>query len=1052
MDKFVVYKSSAGSGKTFTLVREYIALALKSPSYFRHILAITFTNKAANEMKQRVVQSLVHLSAPDLYPDSSTIKNMWDGLSQKTGYTKPEIVEKSQEVLRTLLHSYDDFSVRTIDSFVSRIIRTFANDLHLPVDFEIEMDKDVLLDEAVDRLIAKAGLDDEITRILIEFTESKAEDEKNWHIESDFKTIGSYLFSEEGYAVSGKLKLISPSDILSIVKSIRSFRKSFELKVSVPAGKALDLIHSNGIKLDSFFYGKSGIGVFFNNIFNGKISAPNSRVLTTVENGSWFAAKAEADQKNAISSIQSQLMEYYNEVSEEMRRNLKGYFLLGLVSRQIFQLGVISALEKELNEIKAEKRILHVSEFNKLITDIIMNEPVPFIYERTGEKYRNYLIDEFQDTSELQWKNLLPLLTDSLATDNFNLVVGDGKQAIYRFRSGEVEQFMLLPVLPQSFDREVFSEAAFALERNFKQELLQNNFRSLPGVINFNNAFFRFIADILPPALRPIYADVEQASLPGKKGGSVSIDFLDYKGLEEARELNFTRIRELIDSLLADEYCLNDIVVLTRSNLQGSLIARFLMGEGISVISAEALLLSVSPEVNLLVSALRLLNTPHDEVSAAALLIFLHQRGALHVSNYDIGLYAKKKAVVRFLQDSGFSFEPVRLQGLTIYDLCEELVRIFRLQEGPYDPYIQFFLEFVSKCSSSGINQLSDLLETWEEKKEKLSVVVPEGVEAVRIMTIHKSKGLEFPVVIWPFATDTQKNTRDYIWVEPSHEALKGLPIALLGTSSELESVGYEEEYNEERNKSLLDMLNLIYVAFTRASDRLYILTRQAGNSKSDSVNLQGLLSNFIMQTSLKYRNEGTAVVFGDHLKNSRPGKLESSGGEITGSMISTAWQNRILIARRAPIGWSTDISYDSVEWGSLVHDTLALVRDSSDLEPALEKIGKNYNLDEKHAGDLRDQLTAMLDHPKLRPCFEVGISCRNETEILTPEARIFRPDRIVWLDSEVIIIEYKTGQPKEAHARQLNGYGDELGRMGYEKIRKLLVYLDKEIEVMEIE
>ncbi|MBK7213635.1 MAG: UvrD-helicase domain-containing protein [Bacteroidales bacterium] len=1052
MDKFVVYKSSAGSGKTFTLVREYIALALKSPSYFRHILAITFTNKAANEMKQRVVQSLVHLSAPDLYPNSSTIKNMWDGLSQKTGYSKPEIVEKSQEVLRTLLHSYDDFSVRTIDSFVSRIIRTFANDLHLPVDFEIEMDKDVLLDEAVDRLIAKAGLDDEITRILLEFTESKAEDEKNWHIESDFKTVGGYLFSEDGYAVSGKLKLISPSDILSIVKSIKSFRKSFESRLSVPAGKALDLIRSNGINLESFFYGKSGIGVYFNNIYNVKIGAPNSRVLTTVEHGSWFAAKAEVDQKNAIIAIQSQLAEFYQEIAGEIDRNLTGYSLLGMVSRQIFQLGVISALEKELNDIKTERRILHVSEFNKLITDIIMNEPVPFIYERTGEKYRNYLIDEFQDTSELQWKNLLPLLTDSLATDNFNLVVGDGKQAIYRFRNGEVEQFMLLPSLPASFDREVFGEAAFALERNFKQELLQNNFRSLPGVINFNNAFFRFIADILPPALRPIYADVEQASLPGKKGGSVTIDFLEYNGQEEARELNFMRIRGLIDSLLADGYCLNDLVVLTRSNLQGSLIARFLMGEGISVISAEALLLSVSPEVNLLVSALRLLNTPQDEVSAAALLIFLQQRGALPVSNFEIGSYAKNKAAVHFLQDSGFSFEPGRLLGLTIYDLCEELVRIFGLHEGPYDPYVQFFLEFVSKCSSTGINQLADLLEAWEEKKDKLSVVVPEGVDAVRIMTIHKSKGLEFPVVIWPFATDNQKNTRNHIWVEPTHEALKGLPVALLGTSSELETVGYPEEYQDERNKSLLDMLNLIYVAFTRASDRLYIITRQAGSSKSESVNLQGLLSNFIMQSTLEYRNEGTAVVFGENLKNSRADKGDSPSGEIVGSMISAAWQNRILIAKRAPIGWSTDTSYDSVEWGSLVHDTLALVRDSSDLEPALEKIAQSYDLDGKHASDLRAQLSAMVDHPFLRPYFTVGIKCRNEAEILTPEAKIFRPDRVVWLDSEVAIIEYKTGQPKEAHARQLNGYGEELGRMGYEKIRKFLVYLDNKIEVLEID
>ncbi len=1046
---FVVYKSSAGSGKTYTLVREYIALALTSPGYFRHILAVTFTNKAANEMKQRVVTSLLHLSQPDAFADTSTIKHMMDDLAEKTGNTAAQVSQEAGAVLSSLLHDYDDFAVRTIDSFVSRIIRTFAHDLHLPVDFEIEMDMNTLLDEAVDKLIGKVGLEPDITKILVEFTENKAEEEKSWHIENDLSKVGSHLFSEDSYAYAEKLHEITPSKVLGIVKEIKRFRKEYEESLAVKAKYAVRLIRDSNISNESFYYGKAGIGTFFSNLASGNVVEPNSRVITTVTDDIWYGAKVDFSQKSAIDAIKSQLLALFNDCEKLIENGMKSYLLLAMVSRQIYQLGVISAIELELEVVKQERRVLHVSEFNKRITDIILKEPVPFIYERTGEKYRNYLIDEFQDTSDLQWKNLLPLIANSLASGNSNLVVGDGKQAIYRFRNGQVEQFMLLPGLPASYDPQVFGEAGSALLRNYQPELLNSNFRSLPAIVAFNNDFFHFISGKLDESLRPIYHQQEQKPVPGKNGGLVSIDFLQYDNPSAFSDLNLERIKELITGLQEDGYPLRDIVILTRSNLQGSTVARYLMNQGISVISAEALLLATSPEVNFLVSVLRMLNTPDDPIPAMAVIISLEIWGKLPGMHEKLLELIKNHNYTTYLRENGFEFNERKLRSLPLYDLCEEIIRIFTLDGDPYNPYVQFFLEFVNKFSSKEAIQLPDLLEKWEEKKTQLSVVVPEGVDAVRIMTIHKAKGLEFPVVIWPFATEALKNTRDQLWVEPEHPLLSGLPVALLQTTKDLGAVGYGEFYTRERNKSLLDMINMIYVAFTRPVERLYVLSREVSASKSESISLPPLLKEYLGEAE-NWETDGSKYTYGESVSTIRIKKPEKEKASGMQGFISVPWQDRIRIATRAPRTWSAGQSPDNQAWGNLVHDVLSKVGTVEDIQAVLELMKTENQLTDEVVETLHKRVSAVLDHPKLKQLFDGTAKVRPEAEIITPEGTLLRPDRVILNRNEATILEFKTESPIEQHALQLNSYAAALERMGL-KVRKLLVYIHEEIIVEEI-
>ena len=1031
-------------------MREYIALALQSPAYFRHILAITFTNKAANEMKQRIVQGLVQLADPVLYADGAVVKFMQPDLVKATGYPDAEITKRAQAVLTRILHEYDDFSVRTIDSFVSRIIRTFAHDLHLPVDFEIEMDRDLMLDEAVEQLVSKAGIDKDLTNILVDFTEAKADDEKSWQIETDIKKTAGFLFSEGSQHFIDKLHEIPPARLNEIAREIRQIMKSFEDSIITLALSAKKLITDNGIDNTSFARGTSGIGGYFFKLADGIIAGPNSYVLTTINDNKWIAAKADAIQVSAINAVKDQLTTIYHQCDGLMEKGSARYALLGMIEKNIFQMGVLSAMEMEIDTIRREKRILHISEFNKRITDIILKEPVPFIYERIGEKYFNYLIDEFQDTSELQWKNLLPLIGDSLAYGRYNLVVGDGKQAIYRFRNGQVEQFMMLPALPENYEKKVFGDAEQALGTNYNPKMLNSNFRSLPEIINFNNDFFGFLANQLSTGFQSIYTDHSQETSTGKKGGLVSVEFLPYGSRADFDELNIKRVHQLVTELNGKGFANSDIAILTRSNREGSIIARHLMSNGISVVSAEALLLSASPEVNFVVTVLQHIGNPQNLVAVAGILNELIRKGQLNTSlirNFPVSK-TERFSLEKTLSQGNIDFNTKALRGLPLYDLCEEILRIFKLDSGDYNIYLQFFLDFVNKVSARQGTHLADLLDAWDDKKGKLSVVVPEGIDAIRIMTIHKAKGLEFPVVIWPMATEKLKTTFDQLWVDLAEDVIPGLPVALLQTGASMEDVGYSEQYQKERNSSMLDMINLIYVAFTRPAERLYIITREPG--KGDANNLPNLLTQYIEKTSDAWTQTGNVYFRGldEHVKKAAKPVAEAN---LLSTMISSPWQGRIKIARRAPVYWSTDQSKNKQAWGTLIHDTLAAIRTEADIAGIVYSMTTTNLLSKEESEKLLNRVTATINHELLKDYFTENIQFKPEAGILTPTGEIFRPDRVIFNENETVIMEFKTGLPKPGHEIQLNNYGEILLQMGYPAIRKLLVYLDEEVTVEEL-
>ncbi|HRG39210.1 MAG TPA: UvrD-helicase domain-containing protein, partial [Bacteroidia bacterium] len=866
---FTVYKSSAGSGKTFTLVKEYLALALTDTQYppqaYKHILAITFTNKAAAEMKERISKALKELAEEDYTVISSGTKTLLNALKEHVKLNTAQklddaiIRRRAQHILTAILHNYSDFAIGTIDSFVHKVVRTFAFDLKIPMSFEIEMDDDRLLTQAIDLLIAQIGNDEQLTKALIEFTERKTDDEKNWHIEYDLKLFAKHLLKEEGGFYIDKLRHLKVDDFFKIKDTLFEELKKFETSIIQPAKNAIDLIQKNGLSAKDFYYGDTGIAGYFEKIAKGRLDAlaPNSYVKATAGEDKWYGGKIATSEKQAIDGIKNQLLDYFMQIQQLKDEGYSDYIVLKLINKNIYSLAVLNEIEKLLIQYKTQNNVLHISEFNKMIAKIVLNEPIPFIYERLGERYSNYLIDEFQDTSVLQFQNLLPLIDNSLASGHFTMLVGDGKQAIYRWRGGEVEQFAMLPNIFAHNDNPLVLERESALIRNYDPRILDKNYRSKREVIEFNNAVFKFLSNQLNEKYKKIYDNQEQGFNSENTGGFVQIEFVKAER-EERREQYMQRTFETILHLQKDNYQLKDIVILVRKNTDGSDIANFLTDKKIPVISSDSLLLSNSTQINFIFSVLKYLANNTDSITHAEIIEYLVAKNYISNATLDELLLQKETTgLSAIFENAGIVFNANYLSKLALYELCEELIRVFKLNKTP-NAYLQFFLDEVLNYSTKKNNNLSEFIEYWDEKRNKASLIVPQGMNAVSIMTIHRSKGLEFPAVILPFLDAKVDTGKKDLWIDLNNEKIPELPSAIVPTNKELMETPYADLYEEEKGKSLLDSLNVLYVALTRAEERIYVFTGKPGKSVDSRTNVTDMFIHYLQDAGLWNESENT--------------------------------------------------------------------------------------------------------------------------------------------------------------------------------------------------
>lgn len=1043
---FTVYRSSAGSGKTFTLVKEYLKIALadenESPLKFRKILSITFTNKAAQEMKDRVIRALKELSAPNKEEPSPLAKI----LIAELNLDPFKLAARAENLLRAILHNYSDFAIGTIDAFTHRIVRSFAYDLGLPVNFEIETEKEELLQKAVDKLMSMIGTDPDITNTLIKFSEEKTDDEKGWQIERELKSTAEFLLQESGTIYAERLRELSLKDFSDIRETIFQLTKDFETKIQLQAKKALDLMSSSGTEEGDYARGAQGIAGWFRRVHGGNLeplASPNSYVIKTIENDDWVSGAAKKNGNAAtVASVAPALSEIYSQLREHAKLEYPVYVTRSAIRKHLYSLAVLNELEKILKTFREEDSVIHISEFNHIISKVVVDQPVPYIFEKLGARYSHFLIDEFQDTSVLQWENLLPLLENGLAENNFSMVVGDAKQAIYRWRSGDVEQFVFLPSLVNKGDNVLMQDREQSLKRHFSEQELDRNFRSLREVVEFNNKLFLSLADLLSPNYRSIYERVAQQIKPGNDGGYVELRLPAREGNREEIYANYTAdALSLVKQLLTEGWNKNDIALLVRENRQGSLLADALIADGIPVLSSDSLLIRNSPLICCIVSLLRVLEHPEDRIALTDVATYLNKTGNGYYPLHEI--QQKRAKLADVLATFGITENLGFLSVLPLYQQCESLVRsVFPGEQK--NAWVVFFLDELLRFAASRYTDRESFFAWWEDRSRNASVVVPEGTDAVNIMTIHKSKGLEFPVVIIPYLDWKRKSIARELWVDLEDDSIEQLEVAIVTESDSLKESSIADQYARETDKKVLDQMNVLYVACTRAVEQLYILSEKGKDSSSDPTNVVTWLNK-------TYREELSAsdvVSFGTKTLPGSHKTLKTHSEFISLSAGEGKWTGKIRVKKYSEDAWGTEPT--ARETGIVLHSLLQKITDSESLSDVVNNAVNSGFISSENKEEIRALLRSVTEHDSLKTFYTKDSAGFSEADILIPGEKSSRPDRVVVNGNEATVLEYKTGAESEDHVHQVKHYKSLLERMGYEKISGKLIYLDP-LKIVEI-
>jgi len=922
----LVYKSSAGSGKTTTLVNEYLKITLNNPQVFKNVLAITFTNKAANEMKLRILEALVKLSSGN-WKNSDEFKSLIDELP----LGEKEIENRAATLLSLIMHHYDEFAISTIDSFVHSIVRTFATDVKLPHNFEVVIDNDEIIPEIIEKLYEKIDDKNVFTGLMVDFVMKQVEDEKSYdptRILTDF--INKQLNEESHYHVK-KIEHLTVEDFLFIIKKLNTLLQQKRNAIKEAGNTALLFIEQNGLSSSSLAGGKNGIFNYFSKLEvfkDDKNLGPTATVVKNIEADNWYSSKANESEKNTIDSIKAELIDEYNE----SKKLISEYWLYKLIFEKIHQLALMREIRSLFTEYTDQTQRVHISEFNKKINDQIAGQPVPFIYERLGRKYQHFLIDEFQDTSMLQWQNLIPLLEESLAKNNLNMLVGDAKQAIYRFRNGEVELFANLPKIYKNDGSPEMHSRERILESSYIEKPLDVNYRSKEEIVRFNNDFFESVKQSVTPWLQQIYSGHNQknSDKKGKQGGYVSVEFIPAENAANYREKRLLHIQQYVDQLLKAGNSRKDICVLSRSNANSTEIASFLVENGHKVLSPESLLLTNSSSVRLIVAFLKLISETKQKLFLAEfvynLLILRKKEADFHfvfskIKNSDLNdldsLFAQLQIEIKITDFS----------GLSIFETVELVIRRLELNK-KIDVFLLNFLDFVYENQDAAMGRLDTFLEKWESKKDKASVITPEEEDAITVMTIHKAKGLKFNNVIVDIADGGNKKGKSEFWTELDLNELEELEIGLMPINQQIKIAGFEDIYKEEEDKTLLDFINVIYVALTRAVNSLFIISHFKEEKKSNQ--LTEYLVSFLSAKGL-FTNEKRIYDFGDLVAADT--KQDDRKNRVSlGEMISSDWKELLTIAKSEEVMWDLLDQKPAKSFGNLIHLMLAQIYTQDDV------------------------------------------------------------------------------------------------------------------------
>lgn len=997
---FIVLNASAGSGKTYSLVQHILLNALrpqKMANAYQKILAITFTNNAAEEMKARLLKQLL-----DFGNDAEPEKNeFFKPIGEQIGIGAKELQKRAKAAAAHMLHHYSSLNVGTIDNFTHRLVRTFTKDLDLDDNFEVRMDLDAMVAEALDLLYSTLGDYPELRDTLVGLVQDRMNRDKSHNPDYDLKKEGKNSFNEGAYEYLKKLP--NPARMLEIEQELRDDLAGIAEEARDWSQKVKTYLENAGYDKDTLTYYpgiQKHIVEGWSNIWKHDLSWTKTLWKSKAKNGQDLEWEALRD-----------------EVQEFSEANSAKVLLLKQATAKLQQLAATKALLDKFDEIQKNQNTMPISAFNKLISEELQREPTAFIYARLGEKFWHFYIDEFQDTSTMQFENIHPLIEHTLTKDespNSALIVGDAKQSIYRWRGGRAEQFMSLvgnthPA--NKFERN--PDAHNLYERETIQ--LKNNFRTHGAIVDFNNKFFPVLSQELTSG------DHKKAYSPDGVGqnpkvssdlGEVRVDFLSHdkgkdRSSEEFTELVCEHSLERINELLMQGWEYKDIALLVRSNSHGKRLANFLTAQNIPVLSADSLVLSNAHESALVLAASKLFVQHNDKEARFELAYALTKLGVLPK---DVDGFTFQKSVVDQGVKALVPYFPVAAQLLepaeNLFNFGVRVFDAFGLLTTPnamVDASLDLLFSFQSNDGT-----FATLPQWWTEESPRCNVPVPEDQSAVRVMTIHKSKGLEFEHVIMPFEVKLGKNDDEY-WIPfPHHPELEHMPLRKTKDTTDLFPPELAQEID---NEVLFDWINMIYVAMTRPVAGLHLFFCADKPEKLGKV----------MMEHLSWDGTPGSVKLGKPVMPKHETQPEREVPKQGG--IGHFSPAHLRMKTTAPKGWENG-GADAKSWGTALHRVLqqpAEVRDA-----ALERLYRS-GLFSQAMQDRAQQVLADMNHkPELAAIAKEGTVVYVERSILSPEATM-RPDLIIEQNGKAFVVDYKTGTHKDAYDAQLAEYIEAL-------------------------
>ncbi|MCU0418446.1 MAG: UvrD-helicase domain-containing protein [Cyclobacteriaceae bacterium] len=1034
---FVIYRSSAGSGKTRTLAKEYIKLALAGPQdSFRHILAVTFANKATQEMKGRMVEYLADFAA-------GRANSLVAEIQEELNLSAAQLQARSRAVLSLILHRYSQFSISTIDAFFQRVIRSFTREAGLLGNFRLEVDNDLVLDEVIAALMDELGPEHpQLTEWVVQFSRNKLIEGSSWNINRELTGFAKQLFNEDFKRVEREVLATSAEKHQEVLKKLRTEVAKFQAVMKKKADEALTIVAGEGLTVEDFNYKESGTAyAYFRKFSAGEyVGTQGVRLQSYLAGaGAWAAKGLNNAKMKAVA--ERQLLPILRAMAAYDERHGTDYHTAQVILKNYYAFGLLADITRKLQHYKSENNVMLLSDAPQFLQGVIRDSDTPFIYEKVGSWFNHYLIDEFQDTSRFQWENFVPLLREAADQNYDNLIVGDVKQSIYRWRGGDLQ--LLQREVAQRFGAERVSVRA-----------LDRNFRSAGHLVEFNNRFFaaaaklvsRVVADESPAQ---VYADVAQQKSKWPQAGYVRIEFLE-KGEEPWEERVLKQLPGWLEQLQAKGVALKDIAILVRENKEGQRIANFLLHHQQSpqakpdfrydVVSNESLRLDTAWSVNVLITAFQFLKNPEDKIARAQLAFELAGD-----ASRDLFVNAQKNELAGFIPEE-FILQARYLTKLSLFELTEELIRIFQLGHKAEElAYLQAFQDLVLEFSGREKTDMRSFLEWWEIYKSKKSIQVSGSVDAITILTVHRAKGLQFRFVLLPFGSwEMNHKIAPLLWVQSGDEPFKSLGPVAVTYSKDLEATHFAESYRQERTKSYLDNLNLLYVAFTRAEWGLIVFAPEPGTSEKLPTTAEVVFQ--VLASDPELSSHVSGLVF-EHGEMVRLETLEPHARVMTTQLSEYAscdWRKRMVIKRQGREFFDAEVSdkRTKINRGTLLHQVLAEIEYKNDWAEVVKQYFEKNPIDDEGQAWVTARIQAMLEHREMAGWFDRQWQVKTEAAVLLPGDRQKRIDRVMFGKSATVIVDYKTGEKSAEDREQVEQYAGVLGAMGYPDVQAFLVYI----------